>query len=79
MINLTEKEKELIRLKSEGLTVKQIAKRLITSRAYAEQLIHALYNKTGCRNSGSLVAWGYQKGILQINREILPMEQEKAG
>lgn len=78
MIKLNDKERKIIELKAQGKTVKQIARALTTSRAYAEQIIHGLYKKTGCSNAGSLVSWGYTTGYLEINREILPTKKEDA-
>lgn len=78
-IKLTEKERLIIEMKADGMTIKQIARKLATSRGYAEQLICVLYSKTGCKNSGSLVAWGYKNSVLEINRENLPIEERKVG
>jgi DNA-binding CsgD family transcriptional regulator len=77
-MNITDKEKRIIELKAEGKTVKQIAREITTSRPYTEQLIHDLYQKTGCRNGGSLVAWGYRNGVLEIKRGNLPNNGEAA-
>lgn len=78
-VKLSEKEKELIRLKAEGHTLREIARLLITSKRYVEQIINDLYKKTGCRNGSQLVAWSYKYGHLEINTENLPINERKAG
>lgn len=79
MINLTEKEIRFIELKSQGLKMWQIASHLYVSLSIAEKMANELHQKTGCSNGSSLVSWAYQNGILKINKEILPMQERKAG
>lgn len=66
-IRLTEKEKELIRLKARQLTRKEIARELVTNMEYVRKMYRDLYHKTGCRNGPGLVVWGFNNGILELN------------
>jgi DNA-binding CsgD family transcriptional regulator len=77
MKNLSEKEKELIRLKAQGLRIGDIAKIVIMSRRSTEVALHRLYEKVGVNNGSQLVHWGYQNGILEINAENLTAHPEK--
>jgi DNA-binding NarL/FixJ family response regulator len=76
-IKLTKKERQIIEYKRQGLTVKQIAKKLIASKAYTEIVIHRLYEKTGTTNGANLIDWAYRTG--EINREIISQEERKVG
>jgi len=76
---LTQKEREIIILKRQGLTVQQIARRISTSTRYTHIIINRLYQKTGTTNSPSLVAWGFEHGILKINAENLSDKVDRTG
>jgi DNA-binding NarL/FixJ family response regulator len=78
MINLTHKEKEFIRLKADGLKISDIAELLFMSYKSVEKLADDLKKKTNTYNSCNLIHWGYQNGILKINRENPPPEERKA-
>lgn len=79
MINLTPKEKEFIRLKEQGLKIKEIAELMFMSEKSMLNFASELYEKTGTLNGSNLVGWGYKNGILKINTEISPIEVKKVG
>lgn len=78
-ILLTQKEKEIIRLKAQEKTVDEIASHLTVSKSYAEKMITILYDKCGVSNAVGLVNWGYCNGILKINADDRSNRLDKAG
>jgi DNA-binding CsgD family transcriptional regulator len=79
MEKLTQKEIDLIKLKAEGMTHRQVAKRLFIATRYVDKIITGLYSKTGCKSVGSLIKWSFENGVLKINTSIPPSEERKVG
>jgi DNA-binding NarL/FixJ family response regulator len=78
MILLTPKEKEFIRLKKQGLKMKEIGELMFMSERSIFTFANELYQKTGTLNGANLIDWSYQNGILKINAENSASEERKA-
>jgi len=64
-IDLTSREKEVLNLISEGLTNNEISEKLFLSKRTIEGHRQSLIEKTGCRNTASLIKYAILNGILQ--------------
>jgi DNA-binding NarL/FixJ family response regulator len=78
MINLTDREREFIRLLGHDLKVKDIAELMFISIELAWQISIDLKKKTNTYNLHGLCIWAVKNGIIQINIETLPPEERKA-
>jgi DNA-binding CsgD family transcriptional regulator len=61
---LTKREKEVLKLISEGLTAKEIAKQLGISKRTIEAHTANMLQKTGAKNKAHLVAMWYEELII---------------
>ncbi|MEO0296917.1 MAG: response regulator transcription factor [candidate division WOR-3 bacterium] len=64
--NLSEKEIEILNLVAEGLTNKEIAKKLGTSEKRIKNTISTIIYKLGAKNRANLVAIGIKYGLIKI-------------
>ena len=64
-IDLTSREKEILILIAEGLTNNEISEKLFLSKRTIEGHRQSLIEKTGCRNTASLIKFSILNGILQ--------------
>ena len=62
---LTPREMEIIRGLGEGLSDKQIARRLSLAESTIKIHLHGLYQKLGLRNRAQTVAYAYANGLLR--------------
>jgi DNA-binding NarL/FixJ family response regulator len=63
-IELNSREKEIVRLIGQGLTNNEIADKLFISRRTVEGHRQSLIEKTGCRNTATLVKFGVVNGLI---------------
>jgi DNA-binding NarL/FixJ family response regulator len=63
-IELSSREKEVLNLISEGLTNNEISEKLFLSKRTIEGHRQSLIEKTGCRNTASLIKFSILNGIL---------------
>jgi two-component system nitrate/nitrite response regulator NarL len=61
VVTLTSRERELIVLVSEGLSNKNIARRLNPSEGTIKIYLHKMYEKVGVRNRAALVAFAMRE------------------
>lgn len=61
---LSRREHEVLRLVAEGLTNQQIADQLFTSRRTVESHRQNILEKTGCKNTASLISYASRQGLL---------------
>jgi DNA-binding NarL/FixJ family response regulator len=64
-VPLTHREREILQLVATGLTNQQIADQLFTSRRTVESHRQHLLEKTGVKNTPSLVKYAVEQGLLQ--------------
>ena len=64
-LDLTTREKEVLNLIAEGLTNNEISEKLFLSKRTIEGHRQSLIEKTGCRNTASLIKYSIINGILQ--------------
>lgn len=64
---LTDREREVLQLASEGLTTQEIAKRLSISPRTAELHRGRMMNKLGFRNQTDLIRYALRRGILPLD------------
>lgn len=64
-IDLTSREKEVLNLIAEGLTNNEISEKLFLSKRTIEGHRQSLIEKTGCRNTASLIKFSILNGIIQ--------------
>ena len=62
---LSRREREVLQLVAEGLTTVQIADQLITSKRTVETHRQNILQKTGCKNTASLISYA-------ISHQLLP-------
>jgi DNA-binding NarL/FixJ family response regulator len=63
-IELNSREKEIVKLIGQGLTNNEIADKLFISRRTVEGHRQSLIEKTGCRNTATLVKFGVVNGLI---------------
>lgn len=63
-IELNSREKEIVNLIGQGFTNNEIADRLFISRRTVEGHRQSLIEKTGCRNTATLVKFGVVNGLI---------------
>jgi DNA-binding NarL/FixJ family response regulator len=63
-IELNSREKEIVNLIGQGLTNNEIADKLFISRRTVEGHRQSLIEKTGCRNTATLVKFGVVNGLI---------------
>ncbi len=59
-IELTDREKEVVALISQGLSNKQIAKQLFISKSTIEKTTYTIYQRTPYKNRVQLAVWAVQ-------------------
>lgn len=64
MINLTEKELQVIHHIRHGLADREIAKQVYVSEKKVSNMVSRLLSRCGCRNRAALVAYAYENNIL---------------
>jgi DNA-binding NarL/FixJ family response regulator len=64
LAELTEREREIMRLVAEGLTNAEIAERLVISPLTAKTHVSNVLRKAGCRDRAALVALAYESGLV---------------
>ena len=64
LAELTEREREVMRLVAEGLTNHEIADRLVISPLTAKTHVSNVLRKLGCRDRAALVALAYESGLV---------------
>jgi DNA-binding NarL/FixJ family response regulator len=64
-VTLTHREREILQLVASGLTNQQIADQLFTSRRTVESHRQNLLEKTGAKNTPSLVKYAMEQGLLR--------------
>jgi DNA-binding NarL/FixJ family response regulator len=64
LAELTEREREIMRLVAEGLTNAEIAGRLVISPLTAKTHVSNVLRKLGCRDRAALVALAYESGLV---------------
>jgi DNA-binding NarL/FixJ family response regulator len=64
LAELTEREREIMRLVAEGLTNAEIAGRLVISPLTAKTHVSNVLRKVGCRDRAALVALAYESGLI---------------
>jgi DNA-binding NarL/FixJ family response regulator len=64
-LDLTSREKEVLNLIAEGLTNNEISEKLFLSKRTIEGHRQSLIEKTGCRNTASLIKFSILNGIIQ--------------
>jgi DNA-binding NarL/FixJ family response regulator len=64
LAELTEREREIMRLVAEGLTNAEIAGRLVISPLTAKTHVSNVLRKLGCRDRAALVALAYETGLV---------------
>jgi DNA-binding NarL/FixJ family response regulator len=60
---LTDREKEVIKVIADGLTNREISRELFISESTVENHIHNIYEKLEITNRAQAVALAYQAGI----------------
>jgi DNA-binding NarL/FixJ family response regulator len=68
LAELTEREREIMRLVAEGLTNAEIAGRLVISPLTAKTHVSNVLRKLGCRDRAALVALAYESGLIAPGR-----------
>jgi DNA-binding NarL/FixJ family response regulator len=68
LADLTEREREIMRLVAEGLTNAEIAGRLVISPLTAKTHVSNVLRKLGCRDRAGLVALAYESGLVTPGR-----------
>jgi len=63
---LSQRECEVIRLVCKGLSNQQIADELFLSKRTVDNHRANILEKTGCRNTASLVIWSVKNGIVEV-------------
>jgi DNA-binding NarL/FixJ family response regulator len=63
-VNLSKREQEILLLIAEGLTNNEIAERLFTSRRTVEGHRQNLLEKTGARNTATLIRYAVRNGLI---------------
>jgi DNA-binding NarL/FixJ family response regulator len=63
-IELNSREREIVKLIGQGLTNNEIADKLFISRRTVEGHRQSLIEKTGCRNTATLVKFGVVNGLI---------------
>ena len=64
---LTDREKEVIKVIADGLTNREIARELLISESTVENHIHNIYEKLEITNRAQAVARAYQTKIVLVN------------
>ena len=64
LTELTEREREIMRLVAEGLSNAEIAGRLVISPLTAKTHVSNVLRKLGCRDRAALVALAYESGLI---------------
>ena len=64
LAELTDREREIMRLVAEGLTNGEIAGRLVISPLTAKTHVSNILRKLGCRDRAALVAVAYESGLV---------------
>jgi DNA-binding NarL/FixJ family response regulator len=64
LAELTEREREIMRLVAEGLSNAEIAGRLVISPLTAKTHVSNVLRKLGCRDRAALVALAYESGLI---------------
>lgn len=77
-VKLTEKEIQVIELKSDGLTNMEISKKLFTNIKTVKRILNVLYGKTSSRNSAQLTKWAIKEGVLKIKYQRLQVNDDRA-
>ena len=67
-MKLTEREKEVLKLISEGLTAKEISDKLRVSKRTIDAHTSNMLNKSGANNAVRLVMWAVENGELKIKK-----------
>ena len=67
-MKLTKREKEVLKLISEGLTAKEIGVKLGVSKRTVDAHTSNMQNKSGANNSVRLVMWAVENGELKIKK-----------
>ncbi|MCZ2248993.1 MAG: response regulator transcription factor [Bacteroidia bacterium] len=66
---LTEREKQILRLIAEGLSNKDISRALLIAESTVENHIHKIYEKLKISNRSQATAYAFQNGmILSTNK-----------
>ena len=64
---LTDREKEVIKVIADGLTNKEIARELFISESTVENHIHNIYEKLEITNRAQAVALAYRAGVVLVD------------
>jgi len=67
-MKLTKREKEVLKLISEGLTAKEISDKLGVSKRTIDAHTSNMLRKTGANNAVRLVMWAVENGELKIKK-----------
>lgn len=62
--NLTEREKQILKLIAEGLTNKSISSLLSITESTVENHIHKIYEKLNISNRAQATAYAFQIGVI---------------
>jgi DNA-binding NarL/FixJ family response regulator len=65
---LTKREAEVLRLLALGMTVRQVADRLVISTKTAEHHVEHIYSKIGVSTRGAAALFAIEQGILATDR-----------
>jgi DNA-binding NarL/FixJ family response regulator len=66
---LSRREQEVLQLVADGLTTQQIADKLFTSKRTVETHRQNILEKTGSKNTASLVRYAIEQGFLRSEEE----------
>jgi DNA-binding NarL/FixJ family response regulator len=64
-IQLTDREKQVLRLTAEGATSAEIASRLVVSLKTVNGHLDRIRDKTGCRRRAELTTFAYRRGLIK--------------
>ena len=63
-LNVTYKQLEILQFLAKGMTLKEIAIKLVMSKSNIEKKIYSLYKKINVQNQKELIAFAHKNGLL---------------